>query len=164
MKTLYITNLGNSDLVNTIVTNFNSQNDHLPTVVRNEKMYQAMLQLLLLKYESDGDGFYETSLAIGGPLDQQPDAPVGAITLRIDYDPLCDDGEAAGTTPSWPPYEVFTNAIMALNAPNSHPQFPERALIYEMRVQIKVDVDTIVEHTYWATQYDLVPGLISGTI
>lgn len=157
MKTVYVTNLGDASLVDPVLANFKAKNGHLPPAVQEDKLYQAMKQILLLTYEGDGYGFYETSLDEGRQL--LVSDPVGAMAVRIDYDPnfIVDEENPSEELLL---ANVFDMAVMALNQPNSHPHNPENAAISCIRVQAKVAYNTILVRTYWPTQFDLVPGLI----
>jgi hypothetical protein len=161
MKTIYFTNVRDqqsSDSYQVLLDHFQERNGHLPDQVRREKLYQAIFQISLLSYEGDAFGMFETSLEEGRPLTL--DDGQGSIAIRVDYDPnnreAHEDTEIAHRKAN-DPCHIFDQVVIALNHPNSHPHFPEKGLIDHIRVSIRVE-DTIVEHTFWATQYDLLKG------
>jgi hypothetical protein len=155
MKTIYFTNISEGQHKH-ILENFEKRNSSLPEKVRDEKLYQAILQISILSSDGEAFGFYETSLAEGRKL--QPDDAVGSATIRVDYDPNFVIDPEEPPTKEFTPEEVFEHTVRALNGPNRFEQYPNQGVIDHIRVSVVVAPGRVHEQTYWSTQYDLIKG------
>ena len=150
MKTTYFTiNQNANDGSQDLYKQFLEKNGHLPVAVQHEKAFQVFYQVGLLGPEMDSTGFL---VCCETDVKMKPDALVGSIEVRVDYDPnfnYAGDGE---------PEELVSleslerSLSLALENPNGLTKFPDRCEIDHIRVKIRVAPDKDVTRTYWPQQ------------
>ena len=156
MKTAYFTlnqnaQDGSQDLYNRIL----EKNKHLPDAVLHEKSFQIFYQVGLLGTEVgeshmfDCYGFFENCQH---DVKMAPDALVGSIQIRVDYDPnfnYASDHEPEDLINT---ERLIYALTLALSQPNTLPAFPDNCGIDHIRVTIRVAPDKDVTRTYWPQQ------------
>lgn len=141
-----------------MLSRFDEKFSHLPKEIYNERLFQAMTQILFFTLSGDAYGFYETSEQEGRPLNESDE--VGAITIRIDYDPNFDPQYELDMPREIydSPEVIFDEALMMLEHPNSQDHNPDQARIDHVRLSIRLS-DTIMSKTFWSTHFDLIRDL-----
>lgn len=122
--------------------------DNLPDAVRREKLFQLLLQTMVMGPDLDGYGFYENSdwqstRTVSADVD-----PVGSGTVRIDYDPNNED-IIANTGPVFAEETAFgwaLNMIVGLNDPERN---PPNTGIECVRVTLVVEPGCTMTRSYW---------------
>lgn len=151
MKTLTITNIQQPHFDSQkMYTLFKELNSTLPDAVMEDKLYQAFYQVGLLGTNRDAYGFFETA----EPYDTKlpPDALVGSMSVRVDYDPnynYASDHEPAEivTTES-----LIRSLCLALAHPHEPVMYPDQGEIDHIRVSIVVAPGKVLTKTFWPQQ------------
>lgn len=147
MKTIRIVNLGGPDMA-AFYNLVRSAAPTLPQHVQDERIYQhALAYSVVGTVEDPGYGFYETS-----EDDLQrgllPTDPIGAIEVRIDFDPSAPEFSEPGNLGE--AIVAFEQAMDIIWKPYAPFTFADRAsFIGHVRVKVKIADDRTVEHTYW---------------
>lgn len=156
MKTVRFTTLATSKDTNALETYkaaLLAKSPKLPKDVLHSAIFDMAVQTLFLgNYDPDENTayrFYTESMLEGREVDL--DDPVGTIQIRMDYDPhheqFDDDKHDMFRE------ELFDTTVMVIAHPHDLERNPQDAGVDHIRVQVKVDEDTIITRTIYPVVY-----------